>query len=109
MANSFAAPRVMFLAQVCRPDTRANSQGFADLQNPDINLGRAGMDGWDVARLAREHDPRCGILYVSGDSAHRWSAKGVPHSLMLPSHSRPPSWSKPYRTSSIDQAGSWRS
>jgi DNA-binding response OmpR family regulator len=49
----------------------------------DINLGRAGMDGWDVARLAREHDPRCGILYVSGDSAHRWAAKGVPHSLML--------------------------
>ncbi|MCK1331402.1 response regulator [Bradyrhizobium sp. CW9] len=49
----------------------------------DINLGRARMDGWELARVAREHDPGCGIVYVSGDSAHRWAANGVPRSLML--------------------------
>jgi DNA-binding response OmpR family regulator len=50
----------------------------------DINLGRARMDGWALARLAREHDPSCGILYVSGDSAHRWASNGVPRSKLLP-------------------------
>jgi DNA-binding response OmpR family regulator len=49
----------------------------------DVNLGRARMDGWELARLARERDSGCGILYVSGDSAHRWAANGVPRSLML--------------------------
>ena len=38
----------------------------------DINLGRARMDGWELARLVRHHDSGCGILYVSGDSTHRW-------------------------------------
>ncbi|MCK1453278.1 response regulator [Bradyrhizobium sp. 35] len=50
----------------------------------DINLGRARMDGWGLARLARENDPSCGILYVSGDSAHRWASNGVPRSILLP-------------------------
>ncbi|MCK1439884.1 response regulator [Bradyrhizobium sp. 15] len=48
----------------------------------DINLGRARMDGWGLARLAR--DPSCGILYVSADSAHRWASNGVPRSILLP-------------------------
>ncbi|RXT42980.1 response regulator [Bradyrhizobium betae] len=49
----------------------------------DINLGRARMDGWELARIARANDPSCVILYVSGDSAHRWAANGVPQSLLL--------------------------
>jgi CheY-like chemotaxis protein len=49
----------------------------------DINLSRARMDGWELARLARENDPGCVILYVSGDSAHRWSSNGVPRSVLL--------------------------
>ncbi|WP_456663713.1 response regulator [Bradyrhizobium sp. LB13.1] len=49
----------------------------------DINLGRIRMDGWTLARLARQHDPGCGILYVSGDSAHRWTSNGVACSVML--------------------------
>jgi DNA-binding response OmpR family regulator len=49
-----------------------------------INLGRARMDGWELARLVRHHDPDCGILYVSGDSTHRWAANGVPNSMLLP-------------------------
>jgi hypothetical protein len=42
------------------------------------------MNGWELARLARQHDPGRGILYVSGDSGHSWAAQGVPHSIFLP-------------------------
>ncbi len=48
----------------------------------DVRLGR-GADGWDVARHAREINPHMPILYMSGDSAHEHSARGVPGSLML--------------------------
>ena len=50
----------------------------------DVNLGRARMDGWELARLVRQRDPDRGIVYVSGDSGHRWAANGVPHSILLP-------------------------
>jgi two-component system, cell cycle response regulator CpdR len=50
----------------------------------DINLGRAKMDGWELARLARQRDPERGIIYISCDSGHRWAANGVPRSLLLP-------------------------
>lgn len=39
--------------------------------------------GWDVAQRARELNPALPVVYVSGDSAADWSAKGVPNSLML--------------------------
>jgi len=48
----------------------------------DIKLG-AGADGWDVARHAREAIPAIPIVYMSGDSAHEHSARGVPDSVML--------------------------
>jgi two-component system, cell cycle response regulator CpdR len=41
------------------------------------------MDGWELARLVRHHDPDCEILYVSGDSTHRWAANGVPNSMLI--------------------------
>lgn len=49
----------------------------------DIRLGR-GPDGWDVSRRAREHVPDMPIVYTSGDSMQAWSARGVPHSIMVP-------------------------
>jgi CheY-like chemotaxis protein len=49
----------------------------------DINLGRAKLSGWEVARHAREIDPDFPIVYMSGDSAEDWASKGVPHSIML--------------------------
>ena len=49
----------------------------------DINLGRGKMDGWEVARRAREIDPAFPVVYVSGDSAEDWGSKGVPNSIML--------------------------
>jgi DNA-binding response OmpR family regulator len=48
----------------------------------DINLGD-GPDGWDVARSARESISGLPVVYVSGASEHEWTAKGVPHSLMI--------------------------
>ncbi len=48
----------------------------------DIRMGD-GPDGWELARRARELNPRLPVLYMSGDSAAEWSAQGVPGSLML--------------------------
>jgi DNA-binding response OmpR family regulator len=48
----------------------------------DIRLG-AGPDGWAVARRARELVPTMPVVYMSGDSSHEWSSKGVPNSLMV--------------------------
>ena len=48
----------------------------------DIRLGR-GKSGWDVARRARELIPEMPVVYVSGDSAHEWAARGVPKSVMV--------------------------
>jgi len=48
----------------------------------DINLnGR--MDGWEVARQAREIDPAFPVVYMSGAAAEQWASQGVPNSIML--------------------------
>ena len=48
----------------------------------DISLhGR--IDGWEVARQAREIDPQFPVVYMSGASADDWGSKGVPNSIML--------------------------
>lgn len=49
----------------------------------DVNLGEQ-PDGWEVARVAREHEPRIAVLYVSGDSEHVWRQRGVAGSALLP-------------------------
>jgi DNA-binding response OmpR family regulator len=49
----------------------------------DINLGRDKIDGWDVARHAREIDPAFPVIYMSGRDAGDWASKGVPNSIML--------------------------
>jgi CheY-like chemotaxis protein len=49
----------------------------------DINLGRRQLTGWDIARRAREHDPRMPVVYVTGDSAHHWTTLGVPNSILI--------------------------
>jgi DNA-binding response OmpR family regulator len=48
----------------------------------DIRLG-AGPNGWDVGHRAREVFSGIPVVYMSGDSAHEWSANGVPDSVML--------------------------
>jgi DNA-binding response OmpR family regulator len=48
----------------------------------DIRLG-PGIDGWAVARHARELIPNVPVVYMSGDSAHEHTAYGVPESVVL--------------------------
>jgi DNA-binding response OmpR family regulator len=48
----------------------------------DINLlGR--IDGWEVAKAAREIDPTFPIVYMTGQSADQWASHGVPNSILL--------------------------
>ncbi|WP_425988404.1 response regulator [Brevundimonas sp. TWP2-3-2] len=48
----------------------------------DVNLGGE-LTGWDVARNAREKFPTLPVVYVTGDSAHEWAARGVPNSILV--------------------------
>ena len=48
----------------------------------DIGL-RGKIDGWEVARQAREIDPEFPVIYMSGARATDWPSKGVPNSIML--------------------------
>jgi DNA-binding response OmpR family regulator len=48
----------------------------------DIKLmGR--MDGWSVARAAREVDPTFPIVYITGAAPQEWPMWGVPNSVLL--------------------------
>jgi CheY-like chemotaxis protein len=48
----------------------------------DINLAGK-LDGWDVARAAREIDPAFPVVYMTGAAADEWASKGVPNSILL--------------------------
>jgi DNA-binding response OmpR family regulator len=48
----------------------------------DISLDGK-IEGWEVARYAREIDPEYPVVYMSGASAADWASKGVPNSLIL--------------------------
>jgi DNA-binding response OmpR family regulator len=48
----------------------------------DISLlGR--IDGWEVARTARQLDPTFPVVYITGVEADRWESQGVPRSILL--------------------------
>lgn len=48
----------------------------------DINLlGR--IDGWQVAKQARELDPNFPVVYMTGAAADQWPVHGVPNSILL--------------------------
>jgi DNA-binding response OmpR family regulator len=49
----------------------------------DIDLGRGKMDGWEVAKYAREIDPAFPIIYMTAASAEKWATNGVPNSILL--------------------------
>jgi CheY-like chemotaxis protein len=48
----------------------------------DINLARK-IDGWEVARAAREIDPAFPVVYMTGAAADQWAVQGVPNSILL--------------------------
>jgi len=61
-----------------------------DVQEPefralvtDVNLGSNKIDGWELARKAREINPELPIVYMTGDSAADWASRGVPNSVLL--------------------------
>jgi CheY-like chemotaxis protein len=48
----------------------------------DINLpGR--VDGWEIARLAREIVATIPVVYMTGAAGDEWPSKGVPESILL--------------------------
>ena len=48
----------------------------------DIGL-RGRMDGWEVAKQAREIDDALPVIYITAAHADRWASQGVPHSILL--------------------------
>ena len=48
----------------------------------DINLSGE-IEGWEVARVAREIDAALPIVYMTGAAGDEWPSKGVPHSILL--------------------------
>ena len=48
----------------------------------DINL-RGTMNGWEVAKQAREVDPAFPFVYMTLAAADDWLLHGVPHSVLL--------------------------
>jgi CheY-like chemotaxis protein len=49
----------------------------------DIDLGRLRMDGWELARHAREMIPEVPVVYVTGRAAAKWCSMGVPKSVLV--------------------------
>jgi DNA-binding response OmpR family regulator len=60
---------------------QGNKSGYRALV-ADVKL-RGRMDGWEVARHAREIDPEFPIIYMTGAGADKWSSRGVPNSILL--------------------------
>jgi CheY-like chemotaxis protein len=48
----------------------------------DINL-LGTIDGWEVAKQAREVNPAFPIVYMTGAAADEWASHGVPNSILL--------------------------
>ena len=59
----------------------ANNSDYRALVT-DIGLPGS-LDGWDVARRAREIEAAFPVVYMSGEHGADWSSKGVPNSVML--------------------------
>lgn len=72
--------------------TAANGRAAIEqLDSPDHNLSGLITDvalgdkvnGWDVARHARELNTTFPIVYITSDSADEWASKGVPNSALV--------------------------
>jgi CheY-like chemotaxis protein len=48
----------------------------------DIHLSGE-IDGWEVARSAREINATLPVIYMTGAAGDEWASKGVPNSLLL--------------------------
>ena len=52
------------------------------------------MDGWEVAKRAREIDPEFPVVYMTGTSADDYGSQGVPNSILL---------NKPFAVTAVSQ------
>src|SRR6266576_3938892 len=48
----------------------------------DIDL-RGRINGWEIAKRAREIDSEFPVIYVTGASADQWGSRGVPISVLM--------------------------
>ncbi len=48
----------------------------------DIHLAGK-LDGWEVAKQARELDPEFPVVYMTGAAADEWASHGVRNSILL--------------------------
>ncbi len=48
----------------------------------DVKLG-GNVDGWDIGHRVRELVFDMPVVYMSGNSGHEWSSKGVPNSVFV--------------------------
>ena len=60
----------------------ASDVAAVDALVADIRLGN-GIDGWEIARCAREVTPDLPIVYITGDSYGEFPSEGVPNSMIL--------------------------
>jgi CheY-like chemotaxis protein len=61
---------------------KGSDQGTYRALVTDIGL-RGRIDGWEVAKQAREIDPAFPIIYMTGAAADQWPSHGVPNSILL--------------------------
>lgn len=45
---------------------------------------RSGLDGWQIARHARQLNPNIAVVYTSWTKMEDWTTNGVPNSIMVP-------------------------
>ncbi|WP_080605607.1 response regulator [Sinorhizobium fredii] len=61
-----------------------SAEGAAKGVVTDIMLSDRAVDGWEVARTAREIDPEVAVVYISGHGAVDWpSERAFPNSIVL--------------------------
>lgn len=49
----------------------------------DVHLTKAGAEGWDIARRARELNGALPVVYITGAAAADWPVNGVPNSILV--------------------------
>ncbi|MGC2811217.1 MAG: response regulator [Bradyrhizobium sp.] len=81
LANAGFEPAIAASAEEAVTLLQGNKTAYRALVT-DINL-RGTMDGWKVAKKAREIDPTFPVIYMTGASADQWGANGVPNGVLL--------------------------
>jgi len=64
----------------------------------DINLGRDQVDGWEIARHAREIDPKFPVVYMSGTARRIGRRRAFRTASCCRNRLRRPNWSPPFPT-----------